>query len=144
MTLKESQNFAFHIILGDEYFSYNKALKVLKQDRLEIRRKKQSLKFARHFSKDPRQKDKFLPRTSNTREENKKFHEPKFRTTSYEKSPIPFFIKLLNEPFMNVSCKMWTITVHFIYSKQCDFLKLLTKLYFKMYTLKYFFLLFDK
>ena len=104
ITLKENndleriQKIAFHIILGNRYGTYKQALDILDQDKLEERRQKQTQKFARKYSKDPRQKNNFRKISEKTRaQDNIKFYEPYYRTARYEKSAIPYFIKLLNQ-----------------------------------------------
>ena len=94
--LESVQKTAFHIILGNKYQSYKKALKYLEQDNLETRRESQCFKFAKKISQDLRFKNKFKKALKDTRANNI-YHEPKFKTRRYERSAIPYFIRLLNE-----------------------------------------------
>ena len=101
--IERVQKTAFHIILGDSYHSYSSAMSVLDLEKLEKRRDNQCYKFAQKFSKDQRQKDKFIPRTRASIKRKRKvgnkgkFYPPFTRTARYKKSAIPYFIKLLNE-----------------------------------------------
>ena len=104
ITLKEKNDIerirkiAFHIILGRRYSTYQQALDTLGQDTLELRRQKQTDKFSRKYSRDPRQNKNFRKIINTTRaKDSKKFYVPYYRTARYEKSAVPYFLKLLNE-----------------------------------------------
>ena len=101
--IERVQKTAFHIILGESYESYSSALEILGLEKLEKRREKQCLRFAKKFSEDNRHKNKFVPNTRRTRiSKSKKFHYPKSRTTRYRKSSIPYFIGLLNQSNLSI------------------------------------------
>ena len=84
--------------MGENYVSYAESLKSLDQENLDTRRYKQCLKFAKKISKDQRYQDKFIKTSQKTRPKNNYVvHEPKYRTTRYNKSAIPYLIRLLNK-----------------------------------------------
>ena len=110
--IERVQKCALHVILGDDYESYNHALNTLAVEKLHVRRLKLCLTFAKKCEKNVKYSTWFklsesikLP-TINTRGGvNKK--QPKYtpvtvRTDRYEKSPIPFLTKLLNDYYSGI------------------------------------------
>ena len=103
--IERIQRCAFHIILGQEYESYNNALEILQSESLEERREKICKNFANKSVRHLKYKSWFNPKikvaeSKNTRQKqnqgNKKFHPVVFRTERYKKSPLPYLTELLN------------------------------------------------
>ena len=99
VALERVQKSACYIILGEDFISYSKALKTLNLDTLESRRRKLSLKFAIKASKHPKFKSwfKLKEQKINSRHENNKYWEVRANHVRFEKSPISYLTKLLNE-----------------------------------------------
>ena len=103
LTLQQSndlemiQKKAFAIILGAEYRSYNFALKILCQEKLNDRRLKLCHSFAAKCTSNPKHADMFTlnPRFQNSRSKLK-YTEPMCNTARYYKSAIPFLTRVLN------------------------------------------------
>ena len=103
--LERVQKTAFHIIVGEDYVSYDNALDILGCDRLLNRRKKLCENFGKRAMKHPKFKSwfrDFIPKNPKmtTRGSDKK-HDPKFipvpsRTNRFKKSPLPYLTELLN------------------------------------------------
>ena len=88
-------------MLGNQYRSYEDALKKLNLDTLKVRRKKLCLKFARKAAKNERFKHWFPKKSSlNTRSKDI-YIEPNAKTKRYSNSSIPHMIRLLNEDLCN-------------------------------------------
>ena len=95
------------VILGDNYESYDQATKSLSVEKLEERRQKLSLTFAKKCENNPNYSNWFKlsenvkPPNIKTRggvnEMQPKYTPVPYRTDRYEKSPIPFLTKLLND-----------------------------------------------
>ena len=93
------QKKAFAIILGGEYVSYDNALAILNQDRLDKRRETLTLNFAIKCTKSP-QHQHIFPLNPVMRENSrnkKKYKEFLCRTSRYDNSPIPYMARLLNK-----------------------------------------------
>ena len=101
--LERIQKIAFHIILGDEYCSYTSALKILGMEKLSQRRKHLCLKFAKRALRSEKFSKWFKPSVPNmrTRTEKPKFCNVVSRTARFEKSPISYLTKLLNQHYEN-------------------------------------------
>ena len=97
--IERVQRSACHIILGDQYISYKLALKLLELESLYDRRDKLCLKFARECEKHSKHRNWFKRREKNfsTRELKSKYCEVRANHTRFEKSPLGFLTKLLNE-----------------------------------------------
>ena len=92
------------IILKERYSTYSKALKDLRIDSLEIRRKKLSLNLAKKCTKNDRMKQLFPLNKSkhNMKKRNHiKYKVNYARTERYRKSPIVYMQNLLNDNFVN-------------------------------------------
>ena len=85
-TLERVQKSAFRIILGQNYVSYAKTLKLFELQTLAERRKELCISFAKKAAKDPKFKIWFSNLTRSTRTDPN-FALPKTRTATYEKSP---------------------------------------------------------
>ena len=98
LKLERVQKTAFHVILGDQYRSYNSALKITGSKTLFDRRRKLCLKFAKKSLKNSTFKTWFKPTTQNTktRQEQLRFQEVQCRTDRYKESPISYLTSLLN------------------------------------------------
>ena len=97
------QKIAFHTILGDKYNSYTSALKTLGMEKLSQRRKQLCLKFAKRALKSKKFSKWFKPSDPNlrTRTQKPKFCNVFSRTAIFEKSPISYLTKLLNQHYQN-------------------------------------------
>ena len=103
--LERVQKSAFHIILGEQYISYEQAMNILGCDSLNNRRLKLCKSFAKKAKKHSKYKNWFCdleqkPLKMPTRESKSKII-PKVtpvltRTDRYKKSPLPFLTDLLN------------------------------------------------
>ena len=99
--LEMVQKKAFAVILGTAYVSYESALLVLEQERLDVRHLDLSFKFA---SKSPRHSSMFPPNPNcrpNMRQP-KPYMEHLCHTSRYFHSPIPFLARLLNKRSKNI------------------------------------------
>ena len=59
--IERVQKCALHVILGDDYGSYNNAVSVLEVDKLSVRRSNLCLNFARRSEKNPKYQNWFCP-----------------------------------------------------------------------------------
>ena len=94
------QKTAFKLILGKRYTSYEEALKILKLDTLEERRKQLALTFAQKCVLNPKTKNMFplkSKRHTNITRKIEKFQVVKARTERLKNSSIPYMQNLLNE-----------------------------------------------
>ena len=98
--IERVQKVAIHIILGDKYDSYEKALELTSMETLEIRRNKLCLKFAKKAEKNVKHMNWFKkrPKTS-TRLDNPKYWSVIARTERLKNSPIPCITDLLNKHY---------------------------------------------
>ena len=105
------QKCALHVILGENYESYENSTKSLEVEKLSERRLKLSLNFARRCEKNPKYSNWFHPfeapppPTVNTRNDNHviiptKYTPVPFRTERYMDSPLPFLTDLLNNYYL--------------------------------------------
>ena len=96
--IERVQKSALSIILGRNYKSYNRALKLLKLDSLFIRREKLCKKFVKKSLKSDKFSKWFKPKTRKfpTRGKPSKFCEVKARLGRYKRSPISYLTNLLN------------------------------------------------
>ena len=96
--IERIQKSAFHIILGQNYKSYNSALNTLKMKSLFTRREQLCKNFARKSVKHPKFTKWFQPNVKSfpTRAPTTKFCEVSSRTKRFEKSPISFLTNILN------------------------------------------------
>ena len=96
-SIERLQKTAFHIILGEQYKSYNSALKTLGLMKLSERRRRICSKFARKAQKHTKFKKWFRPNPKPI----KRLKQPKFcpvisRKTRFANSPLSYLTKLLN------------------------------------------------
>ena len=91
-----------HIIMGEQYKSYNLALKHLNLESLEDRRNKICLNFAKKAENHPKFQHWFKPtdKKVNTRNNKPKYCDVKARHSRLEKSPIAFLTRLLNKNYL--------------------------------------------
>jgi len=94
------QKRALKTILGPQYNSYDKALSVCNLESLTDRRTNQCLKFAEGLSDNDRCKHlipptRFASHGRNLRNSSD-ISQLDSRTVRFEKSPVPYFIELLN------------------------------------------------
>ena len=100
LKIERVQKAALHIILGEDYSSYDDAIKELKVESLSKRRVSICTKFAIKAFRSTKYNTWFCrSETSkyNTRAQKQIFKEATCRTNRYSKSPIPYLTKLLNE-----------------------------------------------
>ena len=98
--LERIQKCALAIILGKEYGDYNTALGFVGLEPLAERRKGLCLKFARKAARHPKFKQWFCKskiKTVKTRSIKEEFIPVISRTKKYEKSPLAYLTRLLNE-----------------------------------------------
>ena len=97
INLERIQKTVFHIILGEEYKSYNYALKHLGFLKLSDRREKISITFAKKAQKNPKFANWFRPNPKvGGRTEQPKFCPAVAKTGRFQKAPISELIRLLN------------------------------------------------
>ena len=98
MKIERVQKSACCIILGQEYKSYRKALKLLELETLYERRKKLCRTFAKKAQKHTKFKTWFKPNTkkSCTRTIPTRFCEVAARTDRFRQSPISYLTNILN------------------------------------------------
>ena len=99
--LERVQKRALKLILGTQYVSYAQALHVTKLKSLESRRHDLCLRFAQALQNSPEFSD-WLPSQRQNKYQNSlrrvtTYPEIKCRTDRYKRSPIPYFVRLLNE-----------------------------------------------
>ena len=102
--IERIQRGATRIILKDRYSTYSKALKDLRMDSLELRRKKLSLRCAKKCLKNDKMKQLFPENESSHRmkkRKQKKYKVNHARTERYKKSPIVYMQNLLNDNSVN-------------------------------------------
>ena len=99
--IERVQKMAARIILGRSYHSYEDALLTLKIECLESRRVKLCLNFALKAEVHPKFKHWFKEntRTYNTRRKKSKYLEVHFNHARYEKSPLGYLTRLLNNHY---------------------------------------------
>ena len=99
--LERIQKTALHVILGEEYRSYNQALKQCGLVKLSDRRKKLCVTFANKALKHTKFSKWFKPKGThpNTRQEQPAFHSVYRKHDRFEKSPISYLTELLNKQF---------------------------------------------
>ena len=101
MAIERVQKMALHIILSENYLSYENALKLVNLESLECRRIHLCIKFAKKAEKSDKYMHWFSARSSvNTRQPKVKYLEPKARTERLKKSAIPYLTRLLNEHYL--------------------------------------------
>ena len=96
--LERIQKCATHIILGENYTTYQNALITLDLDSLEQRRNTLALKFALKSEKHDKFKAWFKPasKSVNTRSKPLKYCEVKANHSRFFKSPLGFLTRMLN------------------------------------------------
>ena len=99
LDLERVQKCASHIILGESYNSYSNALKILDLETLEVRRNKLTLKFALKAEKHSKFQKwfKVKEKRAETRQISDKYCNVRAKHVRYDKSPISFLTKLLNQ-----------------------------------------------
>ena len=86
------------MILKDQYKDYDSALKYLNLDKLEVRRKKLCLNFAKNTLKNYKVKSMFPPSKSKRLTRNsEKFLVNFGNTERYKKSSVPYLQNILND-----------------------------------------------
>ena len=96
--LERLQKIALHIILAEDYISYNSALKTLGLEKLSERRRKLCLTFGKKAQKHPKFSRWFKPTTKKwSRVKQSKFCKVSCRTARFEKSPLSYLTNLLNK-----------------------------------------------
>ena len=97
--IERVQRSVAYIILGDNYLSYKDALKYLGLDSLNNRRDKLCLKFGRKAEKHEKFRKWFKPATYKqfTRQAKLKYCGVVSKHTRFEKSPLSFLTRMLNQ-----------------------------------------------
>ena len=103
LDLERIQKSALHIILGDQYESYNQAIKSTGLKNLELRRQDICLKFALRAETHWKHKKWFKPNTKPTitRQQNTKYESVQYRHTRFRDSPISYLTNILNTHYRN-------------------------------------------
>ena len=111
LQIERVQKCALHVILGDEYVSYDSAASFLSVERLSDRRPKLCLNLARRAEKNPKYQNWFSPAEievdvpPNTRSDKTskltKYKPVPHRTDRYRRSPLPYLTDLLNQHYAN-------------------------------------------
>ena len=99
LALERVQKCAVRVILGQKFSSYKDGLKKLNIQTLNIRRKELCLRFAKNCLKNEKVRSMFPKHLSNhemKKRNTKKFKTVLARTKRYQKSAIPYMLKLLN------------------------------------------------
>ena len=95
--LERIQKNAMHIILSDQYSSYNSALKTTGLEKLADRRRKICMKFARRAQKHSKFSKWFRPNPKRiTRVKQPKFCTVICKKKRFKKSPLSYLTNLLN------------------------------------------------
>ena len=104
--IERVQKCALHVIMGDNYQSYDHAAEFLEVDKLSDRRSKLCLNFARRLENHPKYStwfhpaEELLPPYIKTRSEKtlvqSKYTPVPCRTDRFSRSPLPFLTELLN------------------------------------------------
>ena len=100
--LERCMKTGLHIILQDEYISYEHALKQTNMKTLQSRRMILITKFGKKALKNNRFKDWFVEEipqdevVTRNKKPMKLYKEVKCRTSRYERSSLPFMTKLLS------------------------------------------------
>ena len=94
--LENIQKTFFKVILGQKYVKYENALKILNLQKLETRRDKICMRFAKKCELSKKISQWFIPSKISTRNGNR-YVLPATRTKSYEKSPLFYLAELLNK-----------------------------------------------
>ena len=98
--LERIQKVACHIILGEKYESYGSAIKSLGLVKLAERRKQICLKFAIRAQKHEKFTKWFKPTPQViTRIKKPKFYSVVCKTARFDKSPLSYLTKLLNQHY---------------------------------------------
>ena len=98
--IERVQKTACAIILGENYTSYKRALKILNMKTLQVRRSALCLSFAKKALKSDKFSSWFSFNTNNydkTRSEKDILTLVKTRTDKYKKSPVPYLTTILND-----------------------------------------------
>ena len=88
------------IILGENYTTYKRALKILNMKTLQVRRSELCLSFAKKALKSEKFASWFSFNTNKydkTRKEKDILNLVKTRTDKYKKSPVPYLTTILND-----------------------------------------------
>ena len=99
LQLERVQKTVLHVVLGENYASYNRALKQSGLTKLSERRKKLCVKFAQKAQKQTKFSNWFKPtgKHPNTRQDRPPFQNVYRRHDRFDRSPISYLTKLLNE-----------------------------------------------
>ena len=95
--IEKVQKTCFKLILGNNYKSYQNALEYLNENKLDERRKKLCLKFAKKSSINPKMSSLFQKRINRMTRKASRFVEPVTHSKRAYNGPIPSLIRLLND-----------------------------------------------
>ena len=99
LALERVQKSAVRVILGHKFTSYKDGLQKLNLQSLNMRRKDLCFRFAKNCLKNDKVKNMFpknLSKHKMIKRKTKKFRTVLARTRRYQKSAIPYMLKLLN------------------------------------------------
>ena len=107
-SIERVQRSALAIILSPDYRSYEEALAKTELERLDKRRIKLSLSFAKKSAKHTEHSSWFCKQDLNTNMQTRSFKQPykpvQARTNRLLKSPVPYFTQLLNNDAAKIIC----------------------------------------
>ena len=113
--IERVQKSALAIILSPNYRSYDEALAKTELERLDRRREKLSLNFAKKAAKHPEHSNWFCKQDLNTNMQTRSTKAPykpvQARTQRLLNSPIPYFTQLLNADATKTNNVPWTLQV---------------------------------
>ena len=92
--IERVQKSFLRIVLGEKYINYDNALKVLKMDTLENRRKKLCETFATKAASDPKFSKWF--KINESAASTERYCTPEARLKRFKTSPIPYLTRVLN------------------------------------------------
>ena len=99
--IERVQKTSLHIILGDEYVSYQNALSITSLEPLDARRKRLCSKFATKAVKHNKHSNwfKINKKVTITRQQQPRFCHVVSRTNRFNRSPISYLTSLLNDKY---------------------------------------------
>ena len=104
-SIERVQKCALHIILGNHYVSYKKALETLKLEDLETRRQNICLNFALKATKSDKFSKWFTKNKKTNTRHKKEYYEHFTRCERFKKSPLNHLTKVLNEHFSKMKLR---------------------------------------
>ena len=95
--IESVQGLAANIILSYKYDSYTQSLSTLGLSKMKLRRTALTKKVALSLTKHPKFTHLFKKRKNTRTRSGNTFIEPVYKTNRFKFSPIPHYIRLINE-----------------------------------------------